>query len=97
MGKAGLLVSHPAVSALGSYGPYCLFPLLSFKLFLLIRVAWAAPGPCQEHMRQVWKGLAQSLGWKGSPSVCGERKQEDWSSSACPWLKMAKDEGGGGE
>lgn len=30
-------------------------------------------------------------------SMCGERKQEDWSSNACPWLKMVEDEGADGE
>lgn len=95
MGKAGLFLSHPAVPALGSYGPYCWFPVLSLNFFLLIRVAWAAAGPCQEHMRRVWKGLGQSLGWERR--MCGERKQENWSSNACPWLKLAKDEGADGE
>lgn len=48
-------------------------------------------------MRQVLKGLDQSLDWKRARSVCGGRKQKGWSSSVCLWLKMARDEGGDGE
>lgn len=73
MGKAGLFVNHPAVPALGSYGPYCLFPVLSLNFFLLNKSGVGSTRPLPGTHETSLEGLGPEPGMeKGMVRVWGE-------------------------